>query len=91
MRYATKLAASAAAITLIIVAAGPSAFADREQRARAESHSSEDARSRAGHRRADARRAYAERQWRRAYERKRARQYAYPWGPWGPFAGPPGL
>jgi hypothetical protein len=101
MRYTTKLAATAAATAIMIVAIAPSALADREQRASesysgaAHTHSEYRGRSeyrdRAENRRAEARRVHAERKWRRAYDRKRARHYAYPWGPWGPFAGPPGL
>jgi hypothetical protein len=85
MRYATILAASAAATALMAVATPLAALADREDRARSYSYSSDK------HDRAEARRAYAEQKWRRAYNRKHSRHYAYPWGPWGPFAFPPGL
>jgi hypothetical protein len=83
MRYATILAAAATA--LMAVAVSQSALADRDDRARSygSSYDSQD--------RAEARRAHSERKWRRAHDRKRARHYAYPWGPWGPFAYPPGL
>ncbi|WP_439542849.1 hypothetical protein [Hyphomicrobium sp.] len=86
MRYATVLAASAAATLIMAVAPTTSALADRDDRGRSYKYSygSKD--------RADARRAYSERKWRRAYySRKHGRHYAYPWGPWGPFAFPPGL
>jgi hypothetical protein len=85
MRYARVLAASAAATAIMAVATPMSALADREDRARFYGFSYDK------HDRAEARRAYAERKWRRAYNGKHARRYAYPWGPWGPFAGPPGL
>jgi hypothetical protein len=90
MRYAV-LAASAAAAAMMAVAPSTSALADREDRARSHGYSYGKSD------RAEARRAYAERKWRRAQASKRSNyyrsryRYAYPWGPWGPFAAPPGL
>lgn len=88
MRYATVLAAFAAATLIMAIAPTTSALADRDDRARSYKYST------GSNDRAEARRA--ERNWHRAQASKRGYyrsryRYAYPWGPWGPFAGPPGL
>lgn len=88
MRYAAIVAASLTAVGLAGAVSGP-AQAGREDRA--QSYASDEDRE-------EMRRAVQERKWRRyAYEREQrkryrgAYRYSYPWGPWGPFAGPPGL
>jgi hypothetical protein len=85
MRYATVFAAAAAATLIMAVAPGTSALADRDDRARYYKYSYDN------QDRADARRAHQQRKWRRAHYSRNRGRYAYPWGPWGPFAYPPGL